>query len=284
VRISALLFLFCGCTLRCLGQAEETGIPPQPGIQQVPVAPVAAPEEDSGVASQTPGAEQDAEAAREKLLKAADELDMIESNSESTKVTLAGMKTDFAQAQATITQLQADNSALKQQLADLQAAFDKEQADRPRERRLLLDEVAQLVAKTGGASHSSEKRHVTDDDSATPASSTEVHVSDGESGTGESAVPAPTGDPDSPDHTNDHSAPDTTSLAPQPDAPPAPLPKPRKGYYHVVESGETLSMICAAYRDHGVKVTSAQVRKANGLTEDSVLKVGQKLFIPKPGT
>jgi LysM repeat protein len=43
-------------------------------------------------------------------------------------------------------------------------------------------------------------------------------------------------------------------------------------------------MICSAYRQNGVKVTLAQIRKANGLTEESVLQVGQKLFIPKPGT
>ena len=43
-------------------------------------------------------------------------------------------------------------------------------------------------------------------------------------------------------------------------------------------------MICTAYRENGVNVTVSEIRKANGLTEKSVLKVGQKLFIPKPGT
>ena len=61
-------------------------------------------------------------------------------------------------------------------------------------------------------------------------------------------------------------------------------PKPQKGYYHVVQSGETLTMICAAYRQNGIKVTVVQIRKANGLTDKSVLRVGQKLFIPKPET
>ncbi len=37
-------------------------------------------------------------------------------------------------------------------------------------------------------------------------------------------------------------------------------------------------------RNNGVNVTVAQIRKANGLTEKSILKPGQKLFIPKPGT
>jgi LysM repeat protein len=52
---------------------------------------------------------------------------------------------------------------------------------------------------------------------------------------------------------------------------------------YVVKSHETLSLIVDAYRDQGIKVTVAQVRKANGLTSKSVLHVGQKLFIPKPG-
>ena len=43
-------------------------------------------------------------------------------------------------------------------------------------------------------------------------------------------------------------------------------------------------MICTAYRQNGIKVTVSQIRKANGLTEKSVLQVGQKLFIPKPET
>ena len=60
--------------------------------------------------------------------------------------------------------------------------------------------------------------------------------------------------------------------------------KTQKGYYHIVASGETLTLICEAYRENGVKVTVAEIRKANGLTEKSALKAGQKLFIPKPGT
>jgi septal ring factor EnvC (AmiA/AmiB activator) len=47
------------------------------------------------------------------------------------------------------------------------------------------------------------------------------------------------------------------------------------GYEHVVESGQTLSEIAAAYK---VSVTS--IRKANNL-KSNTLRVGQKLFIPK---
>jgi LysM repeat protein len=43
-------------------------------------------------------------------------------------------------------------------------------------------------------------------------------------------------------------------------------------------------MICNAYKDNGVNVTVAEVRKANGIAEGGGVKAGQKLFIPKPGT
>lgn len=47
------------------------------------------------------------------------------------------------------------------------------------------------------------------------------------------------------------------------------------GYEHVVEAGQTLDAIAAAY-----KVSPATIRKANNLKSSS-LRVGQKLFIPK---
>jgi len=228
---------------------------------------------------QNPGAAQDAEAAREKLLKASDQIDMIQSNSEATKLALTSMKADIAQ-------LQADNAALKQQVADLHSELDRSEAEQAKERQALIDKVADLIASTNkGSAKSIHKHAAADDDSVPPQAShhtMEVHSPDGESaaGAGANPVPAPTGNPDS------ASAPTetvTTNVSLTPPADEAP-PKPQKGYYHIVEAGETLTMICTAYRQQGVKVSVAQVRKANGLTDKSVLKVGQKLFIPKPGT
>ncbi len=223
-----------------------------------------------------PGAAQDAEAAREKLLKASDELDLIESNAEANKVTLEGMKSD-------ITQLQSENAALKQQLAalqeqsaTLQAALDRAEAARAKEREALIGEVADLLAsKNVGGSRSLGHHHKSSEaDTDAAESSTEVH--------GAPDHATDTGSEDEADHVK-IAANDTGggALAPPPDDSP---PKPEKGYYHVVESGETLSMICSAYREQGVKVSVSQVMKANGLTSHSMLKVGQKLFIPKPGT
>jgi septal ring factor EnvC (AmiA/AmiB activator) len=225
---------------------------------------------DPGMAAQQdPAMVQDTEAAREKLLKAADELDMIQSNSETNRAAIDAMKTDIAH-------LQADNADLKQQIAALQATLDKSEADRAKERQALLDEVADLIAKSNAPHGVTLHHHEPADDAAT--ASTEVHTSikNEVAETDASAGPAPHAATDSNSTAEADSAPADTAPAP------APKPKPQKGYYHVVASGETLSMICAAYRDEGVKVTTAQVRKANGLTSKSALKVGQKLFIPKP--
>ena len=212
--------------------------------------------------AQDPGAAQDAEAAREKLLKASDELANIQANSESTRTAVDGVKTDVTSLQQNVTTLQNENATLKQQLADLQAAFDQYKADQAKERQQLISNVADMIAVGGGKSAKKKKSadaETTEPASApTPTASTEVHTS---------------------------TAP---SLAPPPDSGaadnPPPAPKKQHGFYYTVVKGDTVSNIAAAYRDAGVKVTSAQIRKANGLTPDSVLTPGQKIFIPKPGT
>ena len=221
--------------------------------------------------AQNPGAQQDAEAAREKLLKAADQLDNIQVNSEATKTSVDGMKTDVAKLQGDVTKLQSDNAALRQQLADLQTALDQFKAEQIKARQTLIDNVAGMIAAGNGpgAAKPGKKKK-------------EPPVSEAPA---EPSVQAKT--PDAPSFTSSlNPPPDTASTSPgaaaTADNTPAPV-KPQKGYYHIVASGETLTLICAAYREKGVNVTVSEIRKANGLTEKSVLKVGQKLFIPKPG-
>jgi len=66
---------------------------------------------------------------------------------------------------------------------------------------------------------------------------------------------------------------------------PEPTPAPAtvlKGREHIVKSGETLAAILAAYQQDGVRVTQAQVVKANPGLHPDRLTVGQKLFIPDP--
>jgi LysM repeat protein len=212
-----------------------------------------------------PGAAQDEEAAREKLLKASDQLDNIQANSEATKNSVDGMKTDVATLQATVTKLQGDNDALKQQLTDLQSAFDQYKAEQLQARQTLIDNVAAMIASSKSSTKTARKKK------EIPEAATETSPPAAFAPPPNPAL-APPPDPTSP--STETSAGDT---------PPA-QPKPEKGYYHVVASGETLTMICAAYRDNGVHVTVAEIRKANGLTEDTELRAGQKLFIPKPGT
>jgi regulator of replication initiation timing len=227
--------------------------------------------------AQDPGVQQDAEAAREKLLKASDQIDMIQSNAEATQTAMNGMKADIAK-------LQAENTSLKQQLADLQAAFEKAEAARVKEQQVLVDSVARMLASgksSGGVKSSTKKK---EKEAPAPASAavastpTPTKTPDGETAAVGAAEPPPAA----------ASAPSTAAPPPPAgdgatDASPA-TPRTQKGYYHIVESGETLTLICSAYRQQGVNVTIAEVQKANGLTDKSVLRVGQKLFIPKPET
>ncbi len=217
-----------------------------------------------GLRAQNPGAQQDAEAAREKLLKASDELDNIQANSENTRVAVDGVKTDVAALKQNITDLQAENAALKQQLADLQASFAQYKADQAHERQALIDNVASMIAAGKSASKKKKETSDTAASSASPETTAAVHT--------DSTTTAPSLAP----------PPDPGQPATSSDTPPA--PKKQKGYYYTVAPGDTVGIIAAAYRDQGVKVTSSQIRKANGLTTESVLKPGEKLFIPKPGT
>jgi len=55
----------------------------------------------------------------------------------------------------------------------------------------------------------------------------------------------------------------------------------RDGYEHVVAKGDTLSSIAQAYsEEYKIKITVDAIRKANSLSKDSPLKLGQKLVIP----
>ena len=229
--------------------------------------------------AQDPGAQQDAEAAREKLLKAADQLDNIQANSEATKTSVDGMKTDVAKLQDDVTKLQGDNAALRQQLADLQAALDQFEAEQIKARQTLIDNVAGMIAAGNGpgAAKSGKKKKESPVSDATAETSVQVKTPDAPPNT-----PSLNPPPDTASTSPGASAPEGDAAATA-DNTPAPV-KPQKGYYHIVASGETLTLISAAYRDKGVNVTVSEIRKANDLTETSVLKVGQKLFIPKPGT
>lgn len=69
-------------------------------------------------------------------------------------------------------------------------------------------------------------------------------------------------------------APDTT-----PDTTPT---GPQKGYDYIVKDGDYLSTIAKAFRDKGVKVTTAQILAANPGLDANKLYVGKKIFIPDP--
>jgi LysM repeat protein len=57
---------------------------------------------------------------------------------------------------------------------------------------------------------------------------------------------------------------------------------PEKGYEYVIRSGDTLDGIAQACKDKNVKVTVAQILKANPGLKAEKLYVGKKIFIPAP--
>ena len=57
---------------------------------------------------------------------------------------------------------------------------------------------------------------------------------------------------------------------------------PENGHYYIIKDGDRLSDIVKAYRAQGVKVTTAQILKANpGLDPNKIIS-GKKIFIPDP--
>ena len=57
---------------------------------------------------------------------------------------------------------------------------------------------------------------------------------------------------------------------------------PEKGFEYIIQSGDTLSAIVAAYGEQNIKVTVKQILQANPGLDEKRLQVGQKIFIPAP--
>lgn len=180
-------------------------------------------------AQTNPGELEDAREERLKILKAADQIDLIQNSSEKLRGDVDSLKDQVAK-------LQEANISLQQQIADLKSAIQKSEEARAKEREVLLTKVGDLIAANKPPPAPEPKK--------------------------EPKVKEPTASaPGSPDASTEHES--------------------QHGFYHTVEKGETLSVIAAAYNDHGIKVTVDDIRKANNLNANSVLKIGQKIFIPK---
>jgi LysM repeat protein len=74
----------------------------------------------------------------------------------------------------------------------------------------------------------------------------------------------------------------STKVNPTDGTPDATPTGPQKGYDYIVKDGDYLSTIAKAFRDKGVKVTTAQILAANPGLDANKLYVGKKVFIPDP--
>lgn len=151
-----------------------------------------------------PGATEDAEAERRKILKAADQVDRMDTAVEEMKARIASLE-------KLLEDVKQQSNSLKESLASTAAKAEKE-------KQSLLEEVAKMLAEMKGK-----------------------------------------------------------------EKPPAPPTKAvdQEGYEHTVAKGDTLSSIVQAYnKEYGLKLTVEILRKANQLSKDAALKVGQKLVIP----
>ena len=96
-----------------------------------------------------------------------------------------------------------------------------------------------------------------------------------------SATPSPTAtEPDQPFPTRTDTEPTEAppTITPSPSAEPTPEPDPTPGGVHVVQSGETLSLIAELYG-----VPWQLIAEANEIADPDQIFVGQQLTIPLPG-
>jgi ABC-type transporter Mla subunit MlaD len=81
--------------------------------------------------------------------------------------------------------------------------------------------------------------------------------------------------------TASHKPPATTATASPDNSTTNPGDK-QNGFWQPVGSGDTIIAIAKAYQDKGIKVTTEQILAANPGLNPGKLKVGQKIWIPKP--
>ena len=101
------------------------------------------------VHAQDPGATQDAEAARLKLLRAADQIEVIQASGEANAAQVATLKAEIEQQRMELDAAKAQLATLKADNASLREALEKLDAARAAERKALLDEVSKIVADAG---------------------------------------------------------------------------------------------------------------------------------------
>ncbi len=96
-----------------------------------------------------PGTVQEEEAAKKKLLPASDQIDLLQQNVDSQTQQIAALRAQLDQARADLDAQKAATSALQSDNAALHAALEKMETARAEERKVLIDQVAKMVADAG---------------------------------------------------------------------------------------------------------------------------------------
>jgi LysM repeat protein len=98
------------------------------------------------LAQTDPGAKEDQEAARQKLLRASDQLDAMSTQVEALHTQTDQQKAEIDDLKSQLTEAKNAVTQLKNDIAALQSAIEKLDAARAEERDILLKKVAEIVA------------------------------------------------------------------------------------------------------------------------------------------
>lgn len=201
----------------------------------------------SSVPANTPAAREDAAIERQKVLRAADQLDLMMEEMQRLKAEVADLK-------KRLVDLSVENQSFKNRLTESETQRLKE--------RNLASAAVQRPAIQPANQPAAAKVNPKNNAKPTQVALTPSNAVASAPATTSSTSPSPlnTG-------TNSPATANTSNNL-------------EKGYEHVVGPGQTLWTIAKAYRQNGVKVTVEKIRKANNLKTSDSIRVGQKLFIP----
>lgn len=107
----------------------------------------------SGLLAQTnPSSREDSEAERKKLLRAADQIDVIQAELDTLRAQADQNRAEIDRLKNELAAARSENAMLKNDILTLKAAVEKLDTMRAQERELLLKEVSKIVAD-GSKSH-----------------------------------------------------------------------------------------------------------------------------------
>jgi LysM repeat protein len=104
-----------------------------------------------------PAEREEAERERQKILRAADQMEILQAQSENREREFSKLKAEVAELQTALDEAKKELSHRKNEYEALKAALEKSETNRAEERKVLLNEIGKLVAGAKATKNSEPK-------------------------------------------------------------------------------------------------------------------------------